>query len=126
MITIYIINAILIAHFISDFFFQNILLADKNESLFWMFVHSVIYTFFFGFIFYVATYTHYEPSLVIQYIALNGVLHYAVDVVTGFIKTQQLKKEYEKMEDNGFYCNVGFDQLLHLLILFHTYVYMFN
>lgn len=124
MISIYMLNAILISHFIADFLFQNKLLIDKKESLGWMSVHTIIYTFFFGMIFYVATYTFHEPSVVFQYIILNGVLHYAVDVITGLIKKQQDKQEYEKLNDNGFYTTIGFDQLLHLLILFHTYTYM--
>jgi len=124
MITIYLLNAILIGHFMADFLFQNQFSKHKNESLLWMSLHSIIYGLIFGMIFYAATYKLYDTNLIQYYIILNTILHYAVDVITTIIRKQMWKADDLPM--NGFFPTIGFDQLLHLLILYHTFVFMFN
>lgn len=126
MITIYILNAILIGHYLADFLFQNQSTKKKNDSLLWMLLHSGFYTLIFGVVFYAATYELYVHSLVLEYIILNGVLHYGVDVLTSVVKKQGQRFQNDELPDNGFFTTVGFDQLLHMLILFHTFNYMFN
>ena len=126
MITLYLLNAILIGHFMGDYIFQKTIVVPDKQSLLSLLLHSLIYTFVFGVIFFAATYKMYDSSLIFQYIILNGFLHYAVDVISGIIKNQYIKHDYENLGDNGFFPTIGFDQLLHVLILFHTFVLMLN
>lgn len=124
MITIYLLNAILIAHFIADFLFQNQFIKNKNESLLWMSLHSVSYGLIFGAIFYAATYQMYNGDLIVYYVILNTILHYGVDIITAIVRKQMWKAD--DLPANGFFPTMGFDQLLHLLILYHTFVFMLN
>lgn len=124
MITIYVLNAIIIGHFIADYVFQNRFI--KKNKLLMMLIHSLMYMVFFGVIFYAATFKMYDASLILQYVILNGLLHYAVDVIVDIVKNIYNKQDYEDLGNIGFFTTIGFDQLIHISILFHTYVYMFN
>lgn len=125
MFSLYILNTLLIAHFVADYLFQNRWCTEKNNSLLWMMLHSIIYTVVFGVIVYAVMYKSYEYNHIASFVIINGFLHYAVDLLTGVIKRLQYEQDYIKMNHDGFYATMGFDQLLHILIITHTFNYMF-
>ena len=67
MITLYLLNAILIGHFMGDYIFQKTIVVPDKQSLLSLLLHSLIYTFVFGVIFFAATYKMYDSSLIFQY-----------------------------------------------------------
>lgn len=122
MITLYLIHAILIAHFISDFTYHGWKKKCKGVIT-RMAIHSIIYTISFGIIFYIATFNIYDHNKIITYIIVNGLLHYSIDLLCYKIKS--LQPTYVENDEDGFFPSGGLEQLTHLLILFHTFFYIF-
>ena len=95
-------------HFIADFLCQNRWIAENKSRNIWILIlHSSIYClpfFIFGF----------------RFAILNGILHGLVD-----FGTSKLTTHFYKIKNNyGFFTTIGFDQALHITILFLTYNYI--
>ena len=95
-------------HFITDFIFQSRWIAENKGKNIWVLIlHSIIYCLpfiVFGFTFAI----------------INGILHGVVDFVTSKITTYF----YKNKDNYGFFTTIGFDQALHITILFLTYNYI--
>lgn len=105
---IQIIILILILHFIADFILQcDRVAVRKSKKWNVLAEHSLIYSL---------------PFLLIgwQYALLNSLLHFMVDAVTSRIASYL----WQKNERHWFFTTIGFDQMIHLIILFSTYVYL--
>ena len=111
---------IFVMHVVAGFFLQSKKISKmKRENIKYLFLHVGIYTLFF---------IVFSPILLdlsflqgLAYSLLNGVLHLAVDFITGKFKT----KYFEKKSFN-YKLTVGIDYTLHVSILFITYLLMFK
>ena len=117
----FIIIAILLAHFAADFFMQTDNMAkNKSTSIRWLSQHVLVYmltiTVLMGF-FYTTV-----PYLFISFVLINGAAHWCVDFVTSKIT----KKLHEAGKIHEFFVVIGFDQFLHYVILFVSYAKIFN
>lgn len=109
MISFQIIVSIVILHFIADFLCQSQKMGEtKSEDFSMIILHSAIYSLPFIFI---------SPL----YAFINGILHGGVDNVT----SKWTKKLYNKKEYHWFFVVIGFDQMVHMLTLFATYIILF-
>lgn len=95
---------IILAHWVLDFCLQPDYIAkNKSKSNILLFAHVAIYTTgltYFGFL----------------YAILNGTLHFIIDYFTSRL-TSLL---YRKGDSHNFFVVIGFDQMLHIMILYYT------
>lgn len=105
-----IIILLLFLHYISDFLFQTRHIAEtKSKSLKSLSIHCGLYS-----ILFILT---VGPI----YGILNMVLHFIVDFTTSKFTTYFYQKEDMKM----FWNIIGFDQLLHAIILITSYNFLY-
>jgi len=97
-------------HFVADFILQSRWMAENKSKNNWALLsHCLVYTLPFFLI---------EYYLLITYYAIiNGLLHCLVDFFTSRITS----KLYEKKKIHAFFAVIGFDQAMHMTILFLTY-----
>ena len=108
MISFQVIVFIVIAHFVADFLCQSHEMGTrKSEDIKILGLHSLIYSL---------------PFILISplYAIVNGLLHGGVDNVT----SKWTKKLYKQQEYHWFFVVIGFDQAIHILVLFSTYQIM--
>lgn len=106
MIPFQVIIIILFFHFFADFICQTHDMGTrKSEEPKILFLHGAIYTIPFIFI---------NPL----YAIINGLLHIGVDNVT----SKWTKKLYAKQQYHWFFTVIGFDQMIHVMTLFSTYI----
>ena len=94
------------AHFMMDFIFQSDKMSiNKSKGIFWLSVHSVIYT---------------APFLGVSiwYGVVNGLAHWLID----FMTSRATSILWQKEERRWFFVIIGFDQAIHLTILILTYM----
>lgn len=115
MIPINVILAILVIHFLADFVLQTHYQAsNKSKCNKALGEHVVIYTIalvLLGAIIFIT-------PMGIAWGLFNGVIHFGVDYVTSRINS----KLWAKQRWHDFFVSVGFDQLLHYISLFTTYL----
>jgi len=99
---------ILTIHWIADFILQSEKMANnKSHSIKWLSIHILVYSIplcLFGF----------------KFALINGVCHFITDYFTSKIS----KYFYNQRSIRNFFIVVGFDQLLHVLTLLGTYIYL--
>ena len=106
MIEYNIILLILILHFIGDFLFQsNYMATNKSKDSKALSFHIFAYMIPLGIIGF-------------WYAIINGILHFIIDYLTSRI-TSKLWKE---QKIHWFFVTIGFDQTLHFICLFGTYL----
>jgi hypothetical protein len=89
-------------HFIADFLCQNDKMAlKKSSSNKWLGIHCLIYGAFFLF-------------YGIEFAVLAGLSHFVIDWTTSRIN----KKLWTSGERHWFFTMIGFDQALHLSVLY--------
>jgi len=121
MISIIVVVAILINHFIADFVLQSDWMAKNkscNDNA--LALHVFIYTLALMPLYFVFRYTDDNISLNILFLGFliaNFYLHVVTDYVTSRLNTYLWKKG----QVHYFFVSVGFDQLLHYSALFSTY-----
>ena len=97
-----IVLAIIWLHFISDFILQNDKMAlNKSSSSLWLFIHSFIY----GVCFF---------WLGLSFVMAAILSHFLID----FFTSRWTKKLWLQNKRHWFFCVVGFDQALHLTVLY--------
>ncbi|WP_431127390.1 DUF3307 domain-containing protein [Flagellimonas flava] len=104
---------ILVAHWLGDYLFQTSNMAvKKSSSLKWLTAHVLTYSLVLG-VFAIFLFP-LESALI--YVALNALLHFVTDFFTS--------KLASKYQDNPrvFYPVLGFDQMVHGLCLYLTYI----
>lgn len=95
-------------HFLADFVMQtNEMAQNKSTSLRWLTIHICVYTTFF-------------VAFGWQFALINGAAHWIVD----FFTSKATSYLWKKKEVHYFFVVIGFDQALHLTILFLTTQYI--
>lgn len=113
--------ALLAIHWIADFVLQTHWQASNKSKNWWALTsHVLTYTTTLAIL--TALAMIFIPGIValtfpiwLGWIALNGVLHFAVDSVTSRITSRLFGKDW-----HNFFVVVGFDQLLHYFCLIGT------
>ena len=101
---------IFMTHFVADFMLQSDYMAkNKSKSNKVLLLHVSVYALPFMFII--------SPL----YGIINGILHFGVDYVT----SRRSSKLWADGEVHWFFVVIGFDQLLHILMLMWTYHLLF-
>ncbi|MEL6974793.1 MAG: DUF3307 domain-containing protein [Bacteroidota bacterium] len=104
---------ILVAHWVGDYAFQTTKMATQKSAQFqWLLLHVAVYTsILFVFVLWV-----FPLETALLYTVVNGVLHLATDFITS--------KVAAKYQDRPriFYPILGFDQMVHGLCLYLTFL----
>jgi hypothetical protein len=96
--------ALIWLHFLGDFVLQSRKMADnKSTSLNWLLFHVVIYSS-------VLCLISWRLAII------NGVFHFLIDGAT----SNMTKEFYKDGKIHAFFTTIGFDQALHLTILYFT------
>lgn len=116
MTLIYVLIAIMFAHFIADFQFQSRWMAE-NKSSNWLAlcIHigaymGILFLYFFWMSVVIG---HGSITKMIQYVVLNGILHFATDAITSRLTT----RFYKAQNMHAFWVTIGFDQFVHFTCL---------
>lgn len=126
--TMYPIFVILLAHYFADFILQNDYMANnKSKKLKPLLLHIGVYTstiFLVTFVMLVRTVQDKVDfwQLLVVWAVLNGVLHFFTDYVTSRVSSYYKNKQQYDM----FFNVIGFDQFLHYICLFGTYLALIN
>jgi len=109
------------AHFIGDFVFQNDRMAiNKSKSNSWLAIHCLVYTYIL--MLFCNIPLGIPGTWTLTYWALiNGAVHFAIDYCT----SRGTSYLWQKNERHWFFTLIGFDQALHMTVLFITYKLMF-
>jgi membrane-bound metal-dependent hydrolase YbcI (DUF457 family) len=114
MISINILLAFLLSHWIADFVFQTTWMAtNKSKNIWALLAHVVTYTVILGFL----TLPFYFPNLLF-WVLLNGLLHGITDFITSRISAYF----WQKKDVHYFFVTIGLDQVIHYLCLFKSYL----
>ena len=116
MISIKVIFAILITHYVADFIFQSHYQAsNKSKNNYALGAHVFIYMFFLQVL---AIFLFTNQNNRVLWVGINGGLHFATDYITSRINS----KMFAKQDWHNFFVGVGADQLFHYICLFSTYL----
>ena len=100
--------AILILHWIGDFVFQDDTTAKKKaDSITWLFIHCGLYT--------ILLMSLKDANA--MWVIFNGLAHFIIDLITSKIN----KRLWNKGDRHNFFVCIGFDQMLHYMILIYTW-----
>ncbi len=123
MINLDIVILLLVAHYVADFLAQTRWMAtNKSSNFLALLTHVSVYTLvmlvYVGIILYINTSLSLE--IILYFVLFNGFAHLVVDYFSS-----KLTSYYWKIEryDNFWYI-IGFDQLLHTIILLSSFVYI--
>jgi hypothetical protein len=120
--------SLFISHFVADFLFQTDKMAiNKSKSLIWLSYHSVVYALAFLITSCITVMLSvifpfllgHVILLPIGFYIVNGILHFMVDYGTSKWTSHLWAKE----DRHGFFCVIGGDQCLHMIILYLTAVF---
>ncbi len=105
---------LLTVHWVADFIFQSDWLAkNKSKSLSALTTHVLVYTAILAIAVHSLFGTTVALNVILLYIGLNAVAHFATDYVT----SRMSSKLYAAGQNHEFFVVVGFDQLLHTCTL---------
>ena len=106
-------------HFMSDFILQSDSMAkNKSSKLLWLSFHCLIYSIPF-FIFCFSFYTTFRSAFIFTFII--GISHFLIDLVTSKVN----EKLYKNNKRYWLFVDIGFDQALHLTIIFLAFKYIY-
>lgn len=116
----YIFIYILLVHWLADFVFQTGWMAQNKSKDSWALAsHILTYTLVFTIALIPLTfYLAGNPSLAISFAFINGALHWIIDSVTSRISSSL----YKQGDVYNFFVVIGFDQFLHVALLYATYL----
>lgn len=110
---------VLFCHFMADFVMQSHEMSTKkSKSFLWLSYHIFIYSL--GILF-LGIFIEFfsDPKLFIYWWIVNVLSHYIIDFFTSKLTMYLWKKK----ETHWFFVTIGFDQLLHTIILIYTTFY---
>ena len=104
---------VLIGHWVGDYLVQTRNMAiKKSSSIKWLLIHVFTYT---AVLFVVAQFL-FSWQVGLGYTLFNGALHLIVDFFTSKLTTKYQDRSHI------FYPILGFDQLLHTICLYWTFI----
>lgn len=107
-------------HWVGDFVMQNDWMAsNKSKNNYALSAHVFTYCAVFLF---VLMANGNNGLTIIEFVGINGIIHWAVDYVTSRINA----KLWANNQIHNFFVSVGFDQFIHLTTLFITYNILFK
>lgn len=112
---VYTFSYLFFLHWIADFVCQSRWIAtNKSENPLVLTLHVAIYSLilFCG----LAVLDLFDLGMLLGFVMVNALLHWATDLVTSQIN----KYFYEKEDIHKFFCSVGFDQYIHSVCLMST------
>ena len=118
---------ILFIHWIADFVLQTEEQAKgKSKSWKWLLTHTITYTFIWflaAFIYehgnnFSSQFNNLQIKKVVLFTLITFVLHTATDYFTSRLNSKLLAKE----DHHNFFVSIGFDQILHYVQLFLTFI----
>lgn len=110
---------IMFLHFLADFVFQSNKMAQgKSSSWKWLLAHVGTY----GLIFFVGLYFFVSFKFLLYYVGINVLLHLYIDSKTSKIT----KRLWAEKKVHEFFVAIGFDQFLHYLCLYLTWMFKSN
>ncbi len=105
---------ILLAHWIGDYVFQTSKMAmSKSYHLTWLLLHVGVYTA----VLFVFSLFLFPVKVAIGFFLVNGILHGITDFFTS-----KLSSKYQK-NPRIFFPILGFDQLIHMVTLYLSFMY---
>ncbi len=119
LIEIFVVFVLLFTHFVGDFAIQTEWQA-RNKSKRWdaLLYHTVTYTL----IFFPAIAVMLSFTDALIFCLVTFLTHTIIDYITSRVNAVLAKKAREKDDYHNFFVSIGFDQMLHLLQLFATYI----
>ena len=125
MISYTVICFILLSHWVADFIFQtNYQAHNKSKSNKPLFLHVCVYTL--GLVPF-ALYSLPTYSTALAFLLMNLFLHMGIDYCTSRVTSklsEQGKYGSDTIPNFGMFTVIGFDQMLHYICLFGTYLYL--
>ena len=107
-------TAILVWHWVADFFLQSRQMGtQKSSSLKWLNIHLAVYTV-------VMMPVSWGVTGAIWYALINGAAHW----VTDFCTSRMTSSFYQRGEMHWFWSIIGLDQLLHVAVLIWTLAWL--
>ena len=124
-IQVYHICYLLLAHYISDFVLQTDYMArGKSKSMKPLSIHIAVYSFSLM----VLTWFLFSNGLaMILFVLINGLSHLVIDYFTSRQSSKlfaQGKAGSDKIPNFGAFSVIGFDQLLHTVILIVSFAFL--
>ena len=122
-IPLFVILIILVHHFYADFFYQSDSMAKgKSKSNKILFQHGLVYTLFMACAALTLSFLGYTILELFLWAILNGAAHVAVDYVTSRLSSNA----WTKGETHKFFVIIGLDQMIHMFVLFSSFVVLTN
>lgn len=125
MISLTLVLLVCFTHWVADFVFQTDWMAqNKSKSNFPLLTHVCVYTFIFSPL---AVYAFDDMLLVLYFLGFNLFAHFIVDYNTSRLSSKLYKQNKlgsSTVPNFGFFSVIGFDQFLHYVCLFGSYVYL--
>lgn len=116
MISLNLIILFLLVHWFADFILQTDWQAkNKSKNIIALSNHIFSYSF----VILILAFYLFNPYLAIIYTLINGSLHFITDYCTSKIGLYF----WNKGDTHNFFVMIGFDQILHYICLFGTYLY---
>ena len=106
--TLYTVSLILCFHFVADFVLQSHWMAMGKSKRWGMNLNMASH---------IAVYTAFLMPLGITWALVNGLAHYATDIVS----SRATSALWKRQETHWFFVVIGADQLVHVLVLLWTY-----
>ncbi|PQO46309.1 DUF3307 domain-containing protein [Blastopirellula marina] len=107
---------VMLTHWIADFLCQTRWMAEnKSKDLKALSAHVGVYTVVLG----VLCWPLFSLLGGLAFMLVNGVLHFVVDFITSRISSYF----YQQKNMHAFFATVGFDQYLHFVCLWGTFLY---
>ena len=115
---------LLLGHWVADFIFQTDWMAkNKYKNAYPRFIHCLVYTLVFG----IFSYFVVPLDILFWFVLVNGITHFIIDTYTSKASSylsSQGKYGSDVIPNFGMFTIIGFDQFLHYLIMFSTYVFL--
>jgi len=119
MIDLRVVITILFVHWVADFIMQTDDMArNKSKCNIWLSKHILSYSIVMLLTWLLLYY--FSLKQLLPWIVINGLLHFIIDYVTSRV-TSYL---WVEKEVHNFFVVIGLDQMLHVICLLTTFVYL--
>lgn len=110
---------IMFIHWFADFVFQtNYMAQNKSSKIEALVLHIAVYmiVLFIGTLMFLSDPYYLSLQKITNFVIVNGIFHFVID----FFTSKATSKLWKEGKIHEFFVVIGFDQLLHFIILFGT------